>query len=113
MIEGNLSVINNFNKISPYSRVDTANAMPTNGLRVVDPVLENLRSKEYVQKQNIREIYSRNLSPSASFNTEKFIKSRSNFSPVYIQNEALTKYEMISRIPFKKEDLNSQVDLLA
>ena len=113
MLDGSLSNLNNFNKVSPFSKVDTANAMPTNGLRVVDPVQENLRSKEYVQKQNIREIYSRNLSPSASFNTEKFIKSKSNLSPVYIQNEALTRYEMISRIPLKKEDLNSEVNVLA
>ena len=53
MLDGNLSNLNNFNKVSPFSRVDTANAMPTNGLRIVDPIQENLRTKEYVQKQNI------------------------------------------------------------
>ena len=38
MLDGSLSNLNNFNKVSPYSKVDTANAMPINNLRVVDPV---------------------------------------------------------------------------
>ena len=113
MLDGSLSNLNNFNKVSPYSRVETANAMPINNLRVVEPVNQNLRSKEYVQNQNIREIYSRNLAPASSFTTEKFLKSKSILTPVFIQNEAKTKYEMISRIPLKKEDLNSQVNILA
>ena len=45
---------------------EIGNAMPINNLRVVDPVNQNLRSKEYVQKQNLREIYSRNLAPSSN-----------------------------------------------
>tara|TARA_B100001027_G_C16207943_1_gene303719 strand:- start:69 stop:410 length:342 start_codon:yes stop_codon:yes gene_type:complete len=113
MLDGNLSNLNNFNKVSPFSRVDTANAMPINNLRVVDPVNQNLRSKEYVQKQNLREIYSRNLAPSSSITTEKYLKSKSLLSPVYMHNEAKTKYEMISRIPFHKQDLNSQINILA
>ena len=113
MLDGNLSNLNNFNKVSPFSRVDTANAMPIKNLRVVDPVNQNLRSKEYVQNQNLREIYSRNLAPSSSVTTEKFLKSKSILSPVYMNNEAKTKYEMISRIPFHKQDLNSQINILA
>tara|TARA_A200000113_G_C8774007_1_gene325289 strand:- start:573 stop:914 length:342 start_codon:yes stop_codon:yes gene_type:complete len=113
MLDGSLSNLNNFNKVSPYSKVDTANAMPINNLRVVDPVNQNLRSKEYVQNHNIREIYSGNLAPSSSFSTEKFLKSKSILTPVFIQNEAKTKYEMVSRIPLKKEDLNSEVNVLA
>ena len=69
MLDGNLSNLNNFNKVSPFSRVDTANAMPTNNIRIVESANQNSRSKEYVQKQNIREIYSKNLSPSSSFST--------------------------------------------
>ena len=113
MLDGNLSNLNNFNKASPFSRVDTANAMPINNLRVVDPVNQNLRSKEYVQKQNLREIYSRNLAPSSSITTEKYLKSKSILSPVYMHNEAKIKYEMISRIPLHKQDLNSQINILA
>ena len=113
MLDGRLSNLNNFNEISPHSRLDTANAMPINGPRLVEPVNQNLRSKEYVQNQNIREIYSRNLAPSNNISTEKFLKSKSILSPVFMQNEAKTKYEMISRTPLSKLDLNSQVDILA
>ena len=64
-------------------------------------------------KNNFREIYSSNLSPAAYFNTEKYLKSRSSLAPIYIHNEARSKYEMISRVPLKKADLNSQVNILA
>ena len=113
MLDGNLSTITNFTKVSPYNKVDTANAMPINQHRTVNAVQNSLRSKEYIQKQNIREIYSSNLSPSSSISTEKYIKSRANFSPIFMHNEARTKYELISRIPMNKKDLNSEVTILA
>ena len=113
MLDGSLSNLNNFIKVSPYSKVDTANAMPTNPLRLVEPVNSNARSKEYVQNQNLKELYSKNYSPSSGFSTEKYLKSKFTLSPVYIQNEAKTKYDMISRIPLKKIDLNSEVNILA
>ena len=58
MLDGNLSNLNNFNKVSPYSRVDTANAMPTNALRIVEPEILIVRSKEYVQDQNFLKSYT-------------------------------------------------------
>jgi len=113
MLDGNLSNLNNFSKVNPYSKIGIANAMPTNNIRIVESANQNSRSKEYVQKQNIREIYSKNLSPSSSFSTEKFLKSKSILTPVYVHNEAKTKYEMVSKIPMEKKELNSQVDLFA
>ena len=62
MLDGNLSNLNNFTKVSPYSRVDTANAMPTNAFRIVEPVNSNARSKEYVQDQNFKELYAKIVS---------------------------------------------------
>ncbi|OUX16184.1 MAG: hypothetical protein CBE11_02870 [Rickettsiales bacterium TMED251] len=113
MLDGNLSNLNNFSKVNPYSKIGIANAMPTNNIRIVESANQNSRSKEYVQKQNIREVYSKNLSPSSSFSTEKFLKSKSILTPVYVHNEAKTKYEMVSKIPMEKKELNSQVDLFA
>ena len=113
MLDGNLSALTNFTKVSPYTKADTANAMPINQHRQVTEIQNSLRSKEYVQKQNIRELYSSNLSPSSSISTEKYIKSKSNLSPVFMHNEAKTKYEMISNIPMHKKDLNSEVTILA
>ena len=36
--------------------------MPINNLRVVDPVNNSLRSKEFVERQNLRDVYAKNLS---------------------------------------------------
>ena len=53
MIE-NLSSLQNYNKINPFSKVDTANGMPINGPRIVNAVNNNLRSKEYAEKENLK-----------------------------------------------------------
>ena len=54
MIDNNLILAPN-STLSPYSKVDTANGMPINNLRVVDPVNNSLRSKEFVERQNLRD----------------------------------------------------------
>ena len=61
MIENNLILTPNSTS-SPYSKVDTANGMPINGLRVVDPVNNGSRSKEFAQKYDLRTIYAKNFS---------------------------------------------------
>ncbi len=109
----NLAISSDFSKLNPYSKVDTANGMPINYPRIVDPVHENLRAKEFVQKQNLREVYSKNLAPSIGYDTEKFLKARDLLSPVYSYNEAQSKYDMVSRIPINSRDIRSQLDLLA
>ena len=53
MIES-LSSIQNFNKVNPFSRVDTANGMPINNYRMVEPVSDSIRSKEFIAKENIK-----------------------------------------------------------
>ena len=113
MLDGTLPISSNFDKVSPYTRVDTANGMPINYPRLVEPVNKNFQSKEYVQNQNIREIYSKNSSPSTLITTEKYLKSKSILTPVFVHNEAKTKYEMISRLPIKNNDLNDQINILA
>ena len=112
MIE-NLSSLQSYNKVNPFSKVDTANGMPINDLRVVEPVNNSLRSKEFVERQNLRDVYAKNLSPSVGFNTEKFLKSRSLLTPVFSYNEAVSKYDMISRINMSNKDIQSEVNILA
>ena len=113
MFDGNLSLTPNYNKVSPYSKVDTANGMPINNGRVVEAVNFSSKSKEYVNKENLRNIFSKNLTPSNGSTTEQFIKSRFLFTPVYNNNEARSKYEMISKIENKVIDIRDQVELLA
>jgi len=60
--------------------------------------LNNLNS--YNPDHNPVKRYHSNLSPSYGFLTEAFLKARIFFAPVFMHNEAATKYSMISRIPF-------------
>ena len=113
MIENNLALAPNYNKLNPYTKVDTANGMPIKNFKVVDPINHNLRAKEFAEKQNLRDIYARNLAPSVGYDTEKFLKAKNMLSPIYIYNEAKSKYDMISRIPFKNKDFQAQIDFLA
>ena len=38
MFDNNLALVQSFNKINPYSEIDTANGMPINSPRKVEPV---------------------------------------------------------------------------
>tara|TARA_B100000575_G_C23039660_1_gene598390 strand:- start:805 stop:1146 length:342 start_codon:yes stop_codon:yes gene_type:complete len=113
MFDNNGSVIKSFNSINPYSKVDTANGMPINHLRLVEPVNHGNRSREYVEKQNFKNIYSKNLSPAIGSTTESFIKSKETLSPVFSHNEAKTRYDMVSKLENKIQDVRKQVEVLA
>ena len=113
MFDNNSAQINNFSNINPYSRVDTANGMPINNLRLVEPVNNGNKSREYIQRQNFKNINARNLSPSLGDTTEKFLKSKNLLTPVFNHNEARTKYDMISRIEHQIRSIKKQVEVLA
>ena len=112
MIENSLILTPNSTS-SPYSKVDTANGMPINGPRIVNSVNNNLRSKEYAEKENLKNLYSRNIAPSIAYDTEKFLKAKNLLSPIFNHNEAITKYDMISRLENKNKDFQSQINILA
>ena len=113
MFDNNGALIKNYNSINPYSRVDTANGMPINNLRLVEPVGNGNRSREYVEKQNFKKIYSKNLSPSVGYTTESYLKSKEIYTPLFNHNEAKTKYEMISKLNTAIEKIKNQVVILA
>ena len=112
MIENNLILAPN-SSLSPYSKVDTANGMPINGPRIINAVNNNLRSKEYAEKENLKNLYSKNIAPSIAFDTEKFLKAKNLLSPIFNQNEAITKYNMISKLENKNKEFQSQINILA
>ena len=112
MIENSLILAPN-STLSPYSKVDTANGMPINGPRIVNSVNNNIRSKEYAEKENLKNIYARNIAPSIAFDTEKFLKAKNLLSPIFNHNEAITKYNMISKLENKNKNLQSQINILA
>ena len=112
MIENILS-IQNFNKVNPFSKVDTANGMPINNYRVVDPVSNSLRSKEFISKENYRNLYTKTFSFSNGDTTESFLKSKNLLSPIYIYNEAKTKYDMISKLEVSLPEIKLNVEVFA
>ncbi len=112
MIES-LSPLQSFNKASPFSKVDTANGMPINNYRVVDPVSNSLRSKEFISKENFKNLYSKSFSYSNGDNTEQYLKSRHLMTPIYIFNEAKTKYDMISKLEISLPKIKLNVDIFA
>ena len=112
MIES-LSSLQSFNKVNPFSRVDTANGMPINNYRKVDPVSDSIRSKEFVSRENLRNLYTKSFSLSNGDNTEQYLKSKNLFAPVYIYNEAKTKYDMISKLEISLPKIKLQVNILA
>ena len=112
MIES-LSSIQNFNKVNPFSKVDTANGMPINNYRVVDPVSDSVRSKEFISKENYKNLYTRTFSYSNGDTTETYLKSKNLMTPVFIYNEAKTKYDMISKLEISLPKIRLNVDLFA
>ena len=112
MIE-NILPMQNFNKVNPFSKVDTANGMPINNYRVVDPVSNSLRSKEFISKENFRNLYTKTFSFSNGDTTESFLKSKNLLSPVFIFNEAKTKYDMISKLEVSLPEIKLNVEVFA
>ncbi len=112
MIES-LSSIQNFNKVNPFSKVDTANGMPINNYRVVDPVSDSVRSKEFISKENYKNLYTRTFSYSNGDTTETYLKSKNLMTPVFIYNEAKTKYDMISKLEISLPKIRLNVNLFA
>ena len=53
--------------------------------------------------------YNQNSSPSNGSLTEAFLKARITFNPVYMHNEAATKYQMISKIFFTGEEIKNNM----
>ena len=93
---------------SPINDI-SANNMPNGLLRV--PHIENSKNMSNhnvnVYKKNI---FTTHLSPSTGSSTENFLKARSLLSPVYRNNEAISKYESISLGPLMLKQVKKDLD---
>ena len=93
---------------SPLNNI-SANSMPNGLLRV--PHIDNSKN---MSNHNVNEykknIFTTHLSPSTGSSTENFLKARSLFSPVYRNNEAISKYEAISLGPLMLKQLKKDLD---
>ena len=93
---------------SPLNDI-SANNMPNGLLRV--PHIDNSKN---MSNHNVNEykknIFTTHLSPSTGSSTENFLKARTLFSPIYRNNEAISKYEAISLGPLMLKQVKKDLD---
>ena len=106
---GNLANTNQNNVVNTISEIN-AKHMPNGLLRV--PSIENSKNNNhtFVENKNRRQLYTRMLAPSIGSFTENFLKAKALISPVYRNNEALTKYEAISASPVNLNQIKKNLD---
>ena len=93
---------------SPLNDI-SANNMPNGLLRV--PHIENSKNmSNHNVNQYKKNIFTTHLSPSTGSSTENFLKARSLLSPVYRNNEAISKYEAISLGPLILKQVKKDLD---
>ncbi len=93
---------------SPLNDI-SANNMPNGLLRV--PHIDNSKSmSNYNVNEYKKNIFTTHLSPSTGSSTENFLKARSLLSPIYRNNEAISKYEAISLGPLMLKQVKKDLD---
>ena len=90
----------------------SANSMPTNN-RVVSETGVTKRPLNNTPPNFIRHVYINNQSTSNGSLTESFVRSRASFSPSYMHNEIVTRYNMISSIPQSLTQLKKSIEKYA
>tara|TARA_B100001540_G_C15190533_1_gene366217 strand:+ start:54 stop:404 length:351 start_codon:yes stop_codon:yes gene_type:complete len=53
--------------------------------------------------------YNNNSAPSNGSLTEAFLKARITFNPVFMHNEAATRYQMISKLFYSSDDIKNNL----
>ena len=87
-----------------------ANNMPNGLLRI--PNIDNSKNmnNHNVVNHYPKQIFNSHLSPSIGSLTENFVKSKTLFSPVYRNNEAISRYESISLGPITLKQVKKTLD---
>ena len=84
-----------------------------NNLLSVDDLISAI--KEYNPRTNSeiikKKLYSPKLSPS-TVSTESYLKARSNKGPIFMHNEAMTKYYFISQIHISSSMQKNSIDFM-
>jgi hypothetical protein len=85
----------------------TANGMPpiSQNMRKINPLIDVSNSNQYDKNRRPEKRYHPFNAPSAGSPAESFLKSRYNFSPVFMHNEAMTRYSMISAMSVTSSDI--------
>tara|TARA_X000000950_G_C13761934_1_gene597199 strand:- start:734 stop:1072 length:339 start_codon:yes stop_codon:yes gene_type:complete len=106
-------VFNNYSNI-PNQIIFSFNDEIANGMPVVNPERKvfNVTPTNISNPYNERNFAKRHhpfLSPSNASTAEAFFKARMTFSPVFIHDEAATKYALISALPIASSEIKKSI----
>ena len=87
----------------------SANNMP-NGLLRVPGIENNKNMNNHLVHDYKKNIFTTSLAPSTGSLTENYLKAKTLFSPVYRNNEAISKYEAISLGPLMLKQVKKDLD---
>ena len=100
----------NFNSQTEFENGSAIGIPPINFTsRKISPATNLNNLNTYNPDYNPAKRYNPAMSPSQGILTEAFLKARQLFGPVFMHNEATTKYSMISKIPMTGRELKSQI----
>ncbi len=113
MLNTNYSYVNplinqhtdNLAKGVPHQTINRNFSQPIEQNRNLSPY--NRENSEIAKKK----LYSPKLSPS-NLSTESYLKSRSNNGPVYVHNEAKTRYYFISTMKISSSSQKNSFDIM-
>ena len=107
------------NIINPIFDIPNHNQFANNDVAIGMPRVSNNNQNFPVNPIHNTNIFDPNFhgskrynpkgAPSHGSSTEAFFKSRNLFEPFFIHNEASTKYEMVSKISSKSEDIRNNI----
>lgn len=113
MLNTNYSYINplliqptdNLAKGVPHQTINRNFSQPIDQNNNLNPY--NRENSEIIKKK----LYSPKLSPS-TVSTESYLKARSNKGPIFMHNEAMTKYYFISQIHISSSMQKNSIDFM-
>ncbi len=104
----NLNPVDSIN-LNSVPVTNFANHVPHLGKRTpIQPIEYMSNPNAYDSKFNQPRRYHPHNAPSSGSTTESFLKSRALNQPVFIHNEAKTKYAMISAISIKSSEIKHE-----
>ena len=93
-----IPLVNGSKPLNKETSSISASTMPITSKAIQEPNVLG-RTNNNVYPNFVRGLYNFDQSASNGSLTESFIRSRSSFSPTYMQNEISTRYNMISLMP--------------
>ena len=108
----------NYNYVDPIANQFVDNVAkgmphPVNNRNIIREGGDNHNLSSYNRENSEllkKKIYSPKLAPSNGISTEAFLKTRELFSPIYLQNESITKYLMISSLKTTSKQQKNSID---